>query len=346
MTGSLTPAWPEESKILAFCIPTYRRPDLLTLCIQSIVRSGGSFGVSIYVSDDSGDQTNDAALAQLKRWYPYIHVFKNKTNIGIDANILAATDLCGCEYAWLIGEDDLVVPDAISRILQTIKLSRPRFIAVNYSYVSNDYQYCLRERVMPLAKDINLNGEDFMASLGWAIGFIGACVIQRNQWHAARDFVGTFYAHVASIYRQIHGHRISVIAEPLILNRAENTRSFTWGGRAFDVFFGWERMLSMLGAEYAGFDVERAKQSSQVLFRHRSLGWLVSKRADGVYTGPVYEVYIRPICDSALKRTAAMMISRCPIFICRGIKFIAVELPRLLKKRRISSDRLPADARI
>jgi glycosyltransferase involved in cell wall biosynthesis len=323
---------------LGICIPVYRRPALLKLCLRAAVRSARAANVPIFISDDSGDDTNAAVITAAQSDYPLIHWHRNPVNLGIDRNILCAASLCRPDYAWLMGEDDLILPEGVSRVLDILSRSSPGFVFVNYSYVSNDYKYRLKERVVSVMSDKEIPASEFIERYAWAIGFIGACVLDRRSWNPQERFLDTYYAHVGSILANLRIPRIALIAEPLVLNRAENTKSFTWSAHAFDVFFGWERMLRMLHGTSGQFDLESALQSSRTLFRHTSILWLVSKRADGIYGLDTYRRFVKPSATSAVQRFLGLLVAVCPRAICMAAKFLARDLPRRLRRTALTLD--------
>ena len=71
------------NKLLGICIPTYKRPDQLKLCIESIIQAARPFDVPIFIADDSVDTTNHAVLNHLARDYPHLFITANDENLGI-----------------------------------------------------------------------------------------------------------------------------------------------------------------------------------------------------------------------------------------------------------------------
>ena len=140
-------------------------------------------------------------MAELNRCYPHIVYRKNEKNLGIDGNILHAVTICDCDYAWLIGEDDRMTPDAAAAIVPVLDQKSPAFVAVNYSYVDEDITVILRDRLMPLDADKTESSPDFFRNDAWAIGFIGSCVINKSLWTGVdpTQYLGTYFAHVGVI---------------------------------------------------------------------------------------------------------------------------------------------------
>ncbi len=107
---------------LGICIPTYKRPDQLRQCVDSIIASAAPFAVPIFIADDSTDETNAEAIAEIQGRYPHVIYEKNAKNLGIDRNILHCADICRCEYAWLMGEDDRMKAAAVSTVLDLLEV--------------------------------------------------------------------------------------------------------------------------------------------------------------------------------------------------------------------------------
>lgn len=133
---------------LSFCIPTYKRPELLYKTVSSIVREVRDFSFEITITDDSVDDTNKEIIEKLYQEYKYIKYYKNKQNLGIDANIINSIDLSESEYVWIIGEDDQLAPGAVTTILNILDKNSPSFLCTNYSYVNNDFTYKLNFRTL------------------------------------------------------------------------------------------------------------------------------------------------------------------------------------------------------
>lgn len=321
---------------LAICIPTYKRPAYLEVCLKSILTAIGDETVPIVISDDSGDDTNAEVIARAKFQSPNVKWYRNEENLGIDRNIMSAVSLCTADYAWLVGEDDLLIPNAVKHVLGVLRTRSPGFLFSNYSYVSNDYRYYLKRRVVDIPGYRELAVKEMIERYSWAMGFIGACIINRGLWCARSDFVGTYYAHVGSILSGVANRTVTMIGEPLVLNRAENARSFSWSANAFDVFFGWEQMLHKLHQTNPAFDLNVAIKNSGILFRHRTIAWLVSKRADGLYDLTTFRSDPRIGEDSKVRRILGFLVALCPRWLCKAAKFAGRDVPRLVQRKRIS----------
>ena len=115
---------------LGICIPTYKRPDFLERCVMSAIKSADSRPIKIFISDDSCSNTNDFVIDKLTSLYNFIVINRNQNNQGIDQNIQTVVDMCNCDYAWLIGEDDEFVFDGIKKMYDLIQDTSLPFILI------------------------------------------------------------------------------------------------------------------------------------------------------------------------------------------------------------------------
>lgn len=119
---------------LSICIPTYNRADHLANCLHSIIsnRSRLKLDFQVCVSDNaSTDHT--AQVVQDAQKELAITYQRNPANIGLAGNFLKVVELAEGEFVWLLGDDDLLLPDALERLLGMIN-AHPD---VDYFYVNS-----------------------------------------------------------------------------------------------------------------------------------------------------------------------------------------------------------------
>jgi glycosyltransferase involved in cell wall biosynthesis len=326
--------------LLGVAIPTYKRPDQLRRCVHSVIASARRHDVSIWLLDDSGDDSNLPVFAELQSAYPHVVVVRNEKNLGIDRNILKSVDVCDCEYVWLLGEDDRMKPEGIARVLEVLAHTRPPFVYVNYSATDDAISFLIKERSLPLQQDQSVPAEDFYRSYAWSMGFIGACVIRRDTWLPVcpEPYLDSFFAHVGRIMEAIRGSEVHMIAEPLILNRCGTPDAFTWSSEAAVVLTGWGRMTQALNHIYS----EDAGRASLAAFRRAhgmgTLKFLAYLRADKVYDCQMYASLVKPDKPSAPFRLAAWAIALAPAWPWRVLRSLLMSLRRLRSPRLLDPE--------
>lgn len=301
---------------LGICIPTYKRPDQLEACVRSIIASAGPHAIPIFISDDSTDDTNVAVIERLKAVYPHIVHDRNAANLGIDRNILKSVDLCTCSYAWLMGEDDRMLPEGIATVLGVIG-DPPRdlpFIYVNYTSVDETLTIVLHERSLKLDADGTLTAQAFFPEHAWSIGFIGGCVINRRLWDTVdrTPYIGTYFAHAGMILEYLKDRSLHLIAKPLVLNRCGTARIFTWTHSAFEVMYGWSRMTKLLEPLYGQESCIRSNTAMDRAHGTGTMLWYGYLRADHAYTLAIYRRHVHPASHSVMHKLGAFLIAIAP----------------------------------
>ncbi len=326
-----------SAPLLGICIPTYKRPEQLRRCVASIIRSAAPYHVPIHIADDSTDDTNVAVIADLRATYPLVFHHRNPKNLGIDGNILHCVDLCEARYAWIIGEDDRMTPEAVPVVLEVLRRSSAPFVYVNYASVDEDLSLVLNERSLLLDADVEKSADEFLASDAWSMGFIGACVVEKARWAGVRSdaHVGTYFAHVGTIMEAVHGRRVHLVARPVVLNRCGTARAFTWTSSTFDVLHGWDRMLEGLRGTYGAEICERASASFRRAHGLGSVRFFCYLRADGALDAAIHERHVRNGPYSTLGRGASWWIARTPPGVFRAARW-ALSAIRRARNRRIS----------
>jgi abequosyltransferase len=326
-----------STPLLGVCIPTYKRPDQLRRCVESVIRAGAAHGVVIHLADDSTDDTNAETIRALQAQYPHVVHHRNPSNLGIDRNILHSVDVCDARYAWILGEDDRLTTDAVSTVVAALERSAPPFLYVNYASVDEDLSLVLSERSLPLDSDRDMDASDFLATSAWSAGFIGACVVEKAAWARVRSdrHIGTWYAHVGTILEAVCGRRVHLLARPVVLNRCGTARAFTWTGSTFDVLHGWERMVDLLRDRYP---VEACDAGAAAFRRAHGIGTLrffCYLRADRALTPEAWGRHVRAGPYGAFARGAAWAVARTPPAVfqaARAVLFAA----RRRRNRRLS----------
>jgi len=310
--------------ILGICIPTYKRPDQLLACVQSIIRSAGKHTIPIFISDDSTDDTNVATIEQLIASYPHIIHFRNSENLGIDRNILRSVDICSCRYAWLLGEDDRLLPGAISSVMDVLKREDPPFLYVNYKSVDVSMKIVLKDRSLPLMQDDTIESSEFLARDAWSMGFIGSCVVRTEYWQAIKPdrYIGTYFAHVGRIMEYLQGQSLFRIAEPLVLNRCGSPGTFSWTDSTFEVVSGWKSLMKELEPLYGGKVCQASVQSFERAHGLSSLYFLAYLRADSVFNSEVFKCMIRSSEKSIGYKIGSWIIALTPPIFFQVMRFL------------------------
>jgi glycosyltransferase involved in cell wall biosynthesis len=108
--------------LLSICIPTYNRAYLLESALFALAPQIRMFEniVELIVSDNCSTDNTEQVIKKIQELVP-IRYYRNAQNEGAALNILHLTDeLAEGEFAWVLGDDDLVRPDGVKKILDVL----------------------------------------------------------------------------------------------------------------------------------------------------------------------------------------------------------------------------------
>ncbi len=122
---------------LSICIPTYNRVKHLNNCLNSIIsnKSVQSLDFQVCISNNCSTDETEKLVKSFSRSIP-IKYNKNETNLGVARNVLKVVEMADGEFAWLIGDDDLLMPDAIREMLSLIEGNAE----VDFFYINSFHQ--------------------------------------------------------------------------------------------------------------------------------------------------------------------------------------------------------------
>ena len=141
-------------KSLTICIPTYRRPETLRRCIDSVVEQIQKFSLSdsinIYVTNDSSPDNTADVLKEFAHLSFFSFTTREK-NYGMNLNIkcmlkeVAETS----DYQLIITDDDCLQPNMLNKILvflsdmQKSRKNVPVIWTPRYSYIEDGSLLCV-----------------------------------------------------------------------------------------------------------------------------------------------------------------------------------------------------------
>ena len=110
-----------EKPKIAICIPTYNRSTSLANCLNSIAIATKNHSRRFEVCiSDNGSTDNTKAVVDGTDPIFHLTYHRNETNIGIPRNFLKVVSMAKADFIWLLGDDDLILPDTFDRLLPLI----------------------------------------------------------------------------------------------------------------------------------------------------------------------------------------------------------------------------------
>lgn len=107
--------------LLSICIPTYERTKCLKNCLHSIflAKKVFNFNFEVCISDNASTE-NTKKIVNFYKKKLNIKFKKNKKNLGLANNILSVVSMAEGKYSWIIGNDDLVLPNTLKILFKIL----------------------------------------------------------------------------------------------------------------------------------------------------------------------------------------------------------------------------------
>ena len=329
---------------LSICIPTYNRAQYLPELLDSIVEQAPTDGsVEICISDNASIDNTREIIESYKVAFPYIVYHANRENLGADKNYLKCVAIASGEYCWLMGSDDKLVEQAISKIFYYIEKEQADILICSRSpwfygqYISDQEAFCIGASHLYRISD----DDDFLkycesaTGLGALFSYLSSIIFRRAIWieSGIETFVGTAYVHVAILFKAINSQKISLyyVAESLILCRMLND-SFLESGdtlKRICLDFNYCRLINIFDSQSKKNAVlEVLARAAKPAFKiWRLLMYIPKSTEDTIRTLLKY-------CDEHLQFVGFARRIRCALLIAKR-KIFAPFLFSLQQGRRI-----------
>ena len=126
---------------ISICIPTYNRASHLANCLQSIISNQEKDKIDYQVCiSDNGSPDNTMEVVRAAEKEINIKYFRFTENVGRVKNYLKVVDMAQSEFVWLLGDDDLLLPEALITVSKLIQEHNDvDFFYVNSFNLSTEY---------------------------------------------------------------------------------------------------------------------------------------------------------------------------------------------------------------
>lgn len=188
--------------VLTIAIPTFNRADKLRKCIELVMNEVQNYPIEIMVSDNASTDNTRQTMDEIRSKYPQITYYRNKENIGADRNFLNCYEKAKGDYIWLIGDDDMLLPNALQSIMEALN-EKPVFLHLNTSnLISTEPLKYVNSR---MEQNGIIKYEDknvFLEKMGIHITFLSALILRTDYVREVKDkekYIGTFFiqSHIA-----------------------------------------------------------------------------------------------------------------------------------------------------
>jgi len=128
--------------LLSICIPTFNRKNSLKNCLNSIHISdkfSKNFNYEVCVSDNCSQEDVTETILEFKNKLNIVFN-KNSENLGFARNAIKCISMAKGKFTWMIGDDDLILPNALNKIKSLIlNNSNVDFFFLNSCYLDSNF---------------------------------------------------------------------------------------------------------------------------------------------------------------------------------------------------------------
>jgi glycosyltransferase involved in cell wall biosynthesis len=322
--------------ILSIAIPSNNRTDLLDEALRSILAEPGFDQRSeICISDNSGGNSTQQLIAAQYAGTPRIVYRRSLDAPSLDENVNQVVAMANGEYAWVFGDDDLIVPGFLAELVDHLERAAPDILLVNSSSFQGSG---VVEASRVPRTDIGIYGpadnDEFLADFGGYLTYVPCLVIRHSLWiaHFRRSKVGTFFAHIDAVYRAKRGHSAHFLPQPGIAMRLHFQ---TWSARHFEI---WNIHFPAVIWGLDGYS-EKAKAAVIPRFPLKSLRRILGSRAYGRFNLKIWRAVLQRSPDATpLVKMFGLMIALLPRELFRLLYIGFIRAKRRRHRRGFSPE--------
>lgn len=279
--------------LLTLAVPTFNRSRYLETFLSAVApQLAAESRVELLISDNaSPDDTGALVRHHQQRGLP-IRYIRNDANVGADRNILQCFELAAGKYVWICGDDDVVEPTGIERVLRHLE-REPEYDMIFLQARGFEGAYTPQTPPSPERVTIFTRAEEAARHVHVFFTFITGTIINKSRVaeypHPPFSSLGdTNLVQLSWTYTALEHHRRSLmIHTPLVATLTNNT-----GGYALFKVFGAN--LKRITDDWISSPRIRAIIYRGVLFAF--FPWFLVKRKGGPqFTAEDPEAILRPL---------------------------------------------------
>jgi glycosyltransferase involved in cell wall biosynthesis len=122
--------------LLTIAIPTYNRLHKLKRLIENITNQNFAFTeqIELIISNNCSSDETSIYLESLtiEKTQLSVNIHNQNVNLGFDGNIFFLYNNAKGKYIWFFADDDLLLPNAITTIINTLKKEEPNVLLFSF----------------------------------------------------------------------------------------------------------------------------------------------------------------------------------------------------------------------
>jgi abequosyltransferase len=222
-----------DRPLLTIAIPTYNRSRFLRELLGILKpQMTETLNVELIISDNASTDDTAAMLDQFAKNGLNFQYIRNRNNLGADANILQCFEKAQGKYVWIFGDDDIILPGALTKIISLLSLQQYDLVYVRPYEFLNDYRvepkHKPAERKALVIDDPRL----FAEMVGVMLTFISGMIVNKQRFDeiphpSCSRSCGTHLIHLSWIFPLLSSFRKGLfVYDRLVAGRGGNSEGY------------------------------------------------------------------------------------------------------------------------
>lgn len=310
------------TKILAICIPTYNRCNLLKRTINSILCQLDDTlknNIDIYIFDNcSVDNTKEYCM-ELVDNYDFIKYDCKEKNVGADRNFASIlSSKINAKYIHLMSDDDVYTKDCLKDLYIFLKNNDCPFVYLNLCYFTEEkYDENFKHETLShkTGNFNNLSKKEFIKIIGNEVSFLSGMVFNTKYINInnTEQYYGSLWYQTYALFLSCRNsnHNLGFFGKITIAKRNVDNPTFdlvkVFGKNYLD--------LMVFSYEHCNFN----KKQMRKLVQSRWIKLLYDFKLKG-YDSIKYKILLEQSKNEKFKRV--LLFNKIPTFIFRIYHFI------------------------
>lgn len=222
-----------DQPMLTIFVPTYNRASELQQCLTSFLLEPEPFKdgrCELIVSNNVSTDHTRLLMEQTQAAYPFLKTIDRQDHLDAESHIVQGYGTGTGRYVWVFGDDDVVLPGALMKILEQIAEREPGSFFLNRSVKdANMVQFYTPSLFQNMETKEYPGMISFLGEVGYAcsISFISSVIVRRDLIQNA-DFtpwIGYWDQFTLPLTENLSDDPLYFFSEPMLIQRQGNQQT-------------------------------------------------------------------------------------------------------------------------
>ena len=208
--------------VLTIAVPTFNRPEQLRRCLEALVPQLTA-DCKLIIADNASPIPAEGIAKPILEQHNFsdVTIVRHAFNRGAHGNLFYCFESATTDWVWVMGDDDVPMPDAVNRLLQSIHQQRDLMAIV---YNVNEFPDSTSDQTHVTEQTLHTAGE-FLSSHAFYCGSLISSAAYnmtyiRKDYGVAYEYSSSYFPHVTWILNCLKkNEKASVLFHPSPLIR-------------------------------------------------------------------------------------------------------------------------------